>query len=271
MIGGHMNRLTIALGQIDLTLGQPDRNLAAVRALAEAAREQGADLLLLPELWGSAYDLERAAAHATSREAGLFAETAQIAREHAIAIAGSLLEQEGSHVYNTATLVDARGNCVGAYRKLHLVPMLEEDRYLSAGDKASAFDTSLGRCALAVCYDLRFPELWRHYALEGARFVLIPAEWPRTRIAHWGALLQARAIENQIFIVATNRVGTSKNEIFGGHSMIVSPWGEILVEGAAEPGLLVAQVDLDEVDRVRERVPVFQNRRPDVYESWTKT
>ncbi|MEW5720676.1 MAG: nitrilase-related carbon-nitrogen hydrolase, partial [Chloroflexota bacterium] len=150
----------------------------------------------------------------------------------------------------------------------HLVPMLDEPKFLVGGDDAPVFDARFGKFALAVCYDLRFPELWRHYALAGARLIFIPAEWPQKRIAHWRALLPARAIENQFFIAGCNRVGTSKGETFGGNSLIVDPRGEILAQGDARGALLIAQIDLDLVDKVRAQVPVFRDRRAEVYGKW---
>ncbi len=290
-----MTTLTIALAQIDLVLGNPARNFESARAKIVEAKARGAEIIVLPELWSSAYDLENATAHASALDTGTFAEVAALARENQIAVVGSLLEKEvadphtpqsvavsatdpagprgatpsgGARVFNTATLVDARGQRLGAYRKLHLVPMLDEDKFLAGGDDASVLDASFGTCALAICYDLRFPELWRHYALMGARLVFLPSEWPIQRITHWRTLLPARAIENQIFIAATNRVGTSKGETFGGHSMVVNPWGEILVEGDERAALLLAQIDLDRVAEVRERVPVFRDRRAEVYRKW---
>jgi predicted amidohydrolase len=264
------SRLTLALAQIDLALGDAARNLHTARACVAQAQARGADVVVLPELWSSAYDLERAAVHASALDQGMFAMVADLAREYHIAIVGSLLEARAGKIYNTATFHDARGNRVGMYRKLHLVPMLDEDKYLAGGDDANVFDTEFGTFALAVCYDLRFPELWRHYALAGAHLVFIPAEWPQKRIAHWRTLLPARAIENQIFIAACNRVGTSKGETFGGSSMIVDPWGEILVQGDEREALLIAHIDLDVVDQVRARVPVFRDRRAEVYAKWVR-
>ncbi len=262
------NLLTLALAQIDLALGEPARNLASARTHISEAKARGAEIVVLPELWSSAYDLEHAAAHASALDGGMFAAMANLARANQIAIVGSLLEARAGRVYNTATFFDARGDRVGAYRKLHLVPMLDEDKFLTGGDDARVFDAPFGKFALGVCYDLRFPELWRHYALAGARVVFLPAEWPQKRIAHWRALLPARALENQMFVVGCNRVGTSKGETFGGDSMIVNPWGEILVEGDDHAALLLAQIDLDLVDDVRQRVPVFRDRRAEVYGKW---
>jgi predicted amidohydrolase len=262
------NHLTLALAQIDLTLGDTSRNLHTARTYIAHAKAHGADVVVLPELWASAYDLEHASIHAAALDQGLFATVADLAREYAIAIVGSLLEMREGKIYNTATFHDARGNRLGLYRKVHLVPMLDEDKFLTAGEDAEVFDTPFGKCALAICYDLRFPELWRHYALAGARLIFIPAEWPHKRIAHWCALLPARAIENQMFIAACNRVGTSKGETFGGNSMIVDPWGDLLIHADACEQLCLARINLDVVDEVRARVPVFRDRRAEVYARW---
>jgi omega-amidase len=263
-----MKILTLALAQIDLALGNPTKNLEAARTKIEQAKARGADVVILPELWGTAYDLEHAITHASTLGTGMFAAVTNAARENQIAVVGSLLEMLDGKIYNTATFIDARGQRVGLYRKLHLVPMLEEDKFLTGGGDARVFDAEFGRSALGICYDLRFPELWRHYAVEGARVVFLPAEWPIQRITHWRALLPARAIENQIFVIGCNRVGTSKDQTFGGHSMIINPWGEILIEGDERDALLVAPIDLDMVDDVRQRVPVFRDRRTDVYVKW---
>jgi predicted amidohydrolase len=201
---------------------------------------------------------------------GLFAEVTHSARTKEIAIVGSLLERAGDRGYNTATFVNTRGEQIAAYRKIHLVPMLDEDKYLSAGDEASVFNATdtepPHRAALAVCYDLRFPELFRYFALSGAEMVFLPSEWPTRRIAHFRTLIRARAIENQMFVIATNRVGTSQGEEFGGYSAIVDPWGETVVGAADSEALVLGEIDLSIVEEVRARVPVFANRRPDVYQ-----
>jgi omega-amidase len=264
-----MNTLTIGLAQMDLALGDSTHNLERVCEQANLAKTRGADVLVLPELWSSAYDLEHADTHASALDQGMFAAIANVAREHEISIAGSLLESCDGKIHNTATFHDARGKRIGTYRKLHLVPMLEEDKYLTAGGDAMVFDAPFGRFALAVCYDLRFPELWRHYALNGARVIFIPAEWPQKRIAHWRTLAPARAIENQIFVAGCNRVGTSKGETFGGSSQIIDPLGDILTSGNDQSGLLIAKINLDLVDEARRQVPVFRDRRADVYGTWT--
>ena len=118
---------------------------------------------------------------------------------------------------------------------------------------------------MTICYDLRFPELFRRYALDHARIILVPAEWPHPRREHWRTLLRARAIENQCFIAACNRVGTTGANTFFGASAVIDPWGEALMEGGEAAMLLTVTVDLGLVDTVRQRIPVFADRRADLY------
>ena len=138
---------------------------------------------------------------------------------------------------------------------------------MTPGDALPVFDLPWGRTALAICYDLRFPEMWRHYMQAGAQLILIPAEWPIPRVEHWRLLLRARAVENQLFVVGCNRAGggSDSQHPFGGHSAAVDPWGKVLVEGELEPGLFLATLDLEEVARCRRLFPWLDDRRPDLY------
>lgn len=261
-------KLRVALGQLDIALGDAAANLKTVQELAAQAAEAGAELLVLPELWGSGYLLERADELADELNTGLFASVVALARHHRLDICGSLLEwdPDEGRAFNTATLYDADGMLRGSYRKIHRFGLMDEDRYLGAGDDAPLLNTGWGSVALAICYDLRFPELFRRYALEGARIVLLPSEWPAPRIEHWRTLVRARAIENQCFVIACNRVGADRANTFGGRSAVVDPWGAVLVEGGDGPELLHATLDLDLVDEVRGRIPVWNDRRPELYE-----
>src|SRR6266508_3901717 len=260
-----MQTLTIALAQMDIALGNRAANLATVRAYAEQAAARRADLLVLPELWSTGYDLEHAEELADTVGEGLFAEVAEIARVHRLMIAGSTLARRAGRPTNTATLYGVDGTLLADYSKIHLFGLMDEDRYLSAGQVAPIFDLPWGRGALAICYDLRFPELFRSYATRGAGVILLPSEWPHPRLEHWRTLAQARAIENQCFLVACNRVGADRNSKFCGHSLIVDPWGTTLVEGGEDGELLLATLDLTAVAAVRERMTVLRDRRPELY------
>jgi len=258
-------KLKISLGQFDIHHADPQANLEKAGVLAAEASQAGSQLLVLPELWHSGYDLEHWQMHAQLLDQGIYTEIASLARKHRLWIAGSTLELRNGKPSNTITIFDDEGSLKACYRKIHLFRLMEEDRWLTPGDELQLVDTPWCRLGLAICYDLRFPELFRQYALAGAEMVILPSQWPAARIDHWQTLVRARAIENQVFIAAVNRVGTSQDTVFGGHSAVIGPWGEVCVEGGNAEVLLTALLDLDDVDRARRRIPVFQDRRPDIY------
>lgn len=259
--------ITIALAQMAVALGRPKENKVTAQGLAAQAVAQGADLLLLPELWATGYDLDRARQYTAPLDSGHFALMADLARTHQLYVAGTALEANpNGRPFNTAALYGPDGNCVDAYRKVHLWAPLGEVEHLSPGDALPTFDLPWGRMAMAICYDLRFPELWRRLADAGAQLVLIPAEWPTRRVEHWRLLLRARAVENQLFVAGCNRAGTDADGEFGGHSAVVDPWARVLVEGGSNPGLLVTTLEMDEVTRARSLFPFLADRRPEVYD-----
>ncbi len=258
--------IRIALAQIEVVPGQLARNLCTARDVTAQAADQEIDLLMLPELWPTGYDLVRAGAYACPLDEGPFALMAELARAHQIYITGTALEANpDGYPFNTAVLYGPEGNRIGAYRKVHLFPPLGEVEHMAPGQALPTFDLPWGRTALAICYDLRFPELWRSYTDAGAKLILIPAEWPVQRVEHWQLLLRARAVENQFFVAGCNRAGADTDGEYGGHSAVIDPWGRVLVEGGLESGLFFATLDLDEVSRSRRRLPALDDRRPEVY------
>ena len=257
--------ITIALAQMDVAAGQPEANLERARDFAAQAREAGADLLLLPELWLHGYDLERAGEWAAPLGEGGFAHMAGLARDYGLHVAGSLLEQHAEGVSNTAVLYAPGGALLGSYRKIHLFRLMQEPRYLVAGERATLCPTPWGPTGLSICYDLRFPELYRTMALAGAVLFLVPAQWPVRRVEAWLLLAHARAVENELIVAACNRVGDDGEVIFPGRSCVVDPWGHALVEGDDQEGLLIARADLREVRKARRYLTVYEDRRPDAY------
>ena len=258
--------ITVALVQMAVALGQPEQNEATARTWAAQAAAQGAGLLLLPELWPTGYDLDRAGEYAAPLDGGHFALMADLAQTHRLYVAGTALEANPDGLpFNTAALYGPDGARIGAYRKVHLWAPLGEVEHMTPGHTLPTFDLPWGRLALAICYDLRFPELWRRYADAGAQLVLIPAEWPVRRVEHWRLFLRARAVENQFFVAGCNRAGAGADGEFGGYSAAVDPWGHLLVEGGSEPGLFLATLDLDQVARSRDLFPFLADRRPEVY------
>ena len=259
-------KLTISLAQMDVILAEPERNLVTARQMVTDAAQRGSDVVVLPELWSTGYDLENADQYATATDAGIFAEVAQLARQHGIAILGSCLSLLAEGEYgNTAVYINNQGQLLGQYSKIHLFQLMDEHLHLTAGEKLTVVETEWGLGGLSICYDLRFPEIFRAYALSGVQMVFLPSEWPHPRLAHWQTLLRARAIENQMYLIACNRVGNSNNTDFFGHSCIIDPWGEIVVEAGESEVLLTAEIDLAKVDAARAKIPVFADRRPELY------
>ena len=257
--------LTIALAQMDVPPGQPEVNLGRARDFAIQAREAGADLLLLPELWLHGYDLERAEEWAAPLGEGGFAHMAGLARESGLHLAGTLLERHDGGVSNTAVLYAPDGTLLGSYRKIHLFRLMQEPRYLVPGDHATLCPTPWGPVGLAICYDMRFPELFRAMALAGAVLFLVPAQWPVRRVEAWFLLARARAAENELFVAACNRVGSDGQVTFPGRSCLVDPWGNTLVEGDSNERLLIAHADMQEVRKTRRYLTVYEDRRPEAY------
>jgi predicted amidohydrolase len=252
---------------MNIALGDVKRNFSRMEKLTEEAGRRGSHLVVFPELWSTGYALDRGKDLADQLNSGMFAQISTVATQNNISVVGSIMEKRGLEVANSASFFNPKGRMMGIYRKIHLFRLMDEDRYLQPGSSPLTIDLPWGKTSLAICYDLRFPELFRRYALEGAKIVIIPAEWPIARIEHWRALLIARAIENQCYVIAANAAGQTGDTVFGGHSMIVDPWGKIIIEGSDEPNLLTVDIELDRVDEVREAIPVFEDRRPETYET----
>jgi omega-amidase len=258
-------KIIISLAQMELEMGNISHNLQMVLGMVMEARKRSSQLILIPELWSSGFDLQNRAIH-SKENANLIATMLKLASENKIWIGGSWLEEKNGNFFNTFNLFPPVGLTPIKYAKAHLFRLMEEDQWLSPGNNIQLADLQWGMTGLSVCYDLRFPELFRYYALHGASLILIVAEWPLRRINHWTTLLRARAIENQLFIAGVNSVGKTGDETFGGKSAIINPWGEPLVEGNENSsGLLTAEIDLNEVSRIRNWMPIFKDRRPDIY------
>ncbi len=257
-------RWNLVLAQWETTPDGPEANAArAVRLLEDAPR---ADVVVFPELWTTGYaPAQEGARWPDSRPA--LSRIAGWARERAVnVVAGSVAEASAEGLRNTAWAFDRAGNPVARYDKVHLFRPFGEDALFIPGGRLCAFRLDGIPCAVLICYDLRFPEAARNLALMGARVLFVPARWPRQRIAHWRTLLAARAIENQCFVVGVNAASRGEGgERSGGQSMVIDPWGRVLVEGGAEAAVLAAEIDLAEVDAVRAAIPVFADRVPSVY------
>ncbi len=259
---------SIALAQMTLNRAEPETNSKKADNWVRNASDQGAEIVLLPELWASGYDLKNCEIYGTPIHEGIFAKMRSMANKYNIAVGGSLIERENDAFYNTFVLYSASGEMIASYRKIHLFGWLEEDIYFKAGNQLVLVESDWGKMGLATCYDLRFPELFRAYAVKGAELILLVAEWPQRRVAHWQRLLQSRAIENQCFLAAVNKSGVSQGEKLSGYSAVINPMGEYLTQGGENEELLIASIDLKEVNKIRRWMPVLQDRKPEVYQTF---
>lgn len=249
--------------QFNIRLGEVDANVRYVEDALRRLAAAGCTLAVLPEMWDTGYAYKELNELA-QRTPGVVAELGRLSRELGMVIVGSMPEPHGEKVCNTAYVLD-RGELIGTYRKIHLFSLMGEDRSLDGGDQWLVVDTSAGRIGVFICYDLRFPELARRLALEGAEIIVVPAEWPKPRDEHWKALLKARAIENQLFVVAANCCGIQGKLDFFGSSLIIGPKGEHLAEGGYEPCEISATLDFSEMESWRRQIPCFTDRKPECY------
>jgi len=250
--------------QFDVRLGDISRNLDTVQRHIGSLAQHGVQLVLLPEMWSTGFANDELDELSESTPQVL-KDLSDLSRRLHVTIIGSLPEKRKEGIYNTAYVVDKNGSIVDAYRKIHLFPPTGEDRNFRAGREAVVSETSLGLIGLVICYDLRFPELCRSLVLRGARILAVMAEWPAQRLAHWDVLLKARAIENQVFVLAANRCGEDSGLVYAGHSRVISPYGEVMARAGKRAATLTATIDLGLVKSTREQIPCLRDRMPEAY------
>jgi len=258
--------MRIACVQLNIAFGNPKENFRKVEEKVRKAAMLNAEIVVLPEMWNTGYDLTNLEEIADVNGENTKSLLTRLAKElHIHIVGGSVSIKKDNHFFNTMYVVNNTGELVAEYDKVHLFKLMDEHLYLEAGTDKNIFmlnDVDMGG---VICYDLRFPEWFRIHSLAGAKVIFLPAQWPAARIDHWKILLQARAIENQCFIVAVNRVGEDPNNSFNGNSIVIAPWGEILWVGADEETIGLVDINIEEVDEVRQRIPVFKDRRVDIY------
>lgn len=257
------NSVKAAAVQFNITLGDICTNLTHVQQSLEKLAQDGVQLAVLPEMWATGFAYKELNSLAEQTE-GLVSGLAELSAKYHMVIIGSLPEPHDGKVFNTAYVLD-NGKLLGKYRKIHLFSLMQEDRSFDSGDSWLLIDSSVGKIGVFICYDLRFPELARRLAIEGAEILVVPGEWPKPRQEHWRTLLRARAIENQLFVVAANCCGMTGKLDFCGMSMIIDPKGELLAEAGYETQNIVATLDFDLMAAWRQQIPCFNDRKPEIY------
>ena len=261
--------MKIAVAQISCSLGDPEANLLKVRDFSRSAKEAGAELIVFPEMIDTGYSMPVIRARANHWNSGFVPGLQETARKLSIAIVSGVSERVGSSIYNSQVFIDSHGNIPAKYRKTHLyaVAPVEEQTCFAAGDTFATFALGGLQFGFSICYDLRFPEMYRKLATEqkvGA--FLISSAWPFPRDEHFRVLAQARAIENQSYVIASNRVGKDDDLWFCGSSAIIDPRGVVIAAASADCEELI-QADLSQelVLSVRSRVDSLAHRREDLY------
>lgn len=259
--------MRIACLQMDIVYGSPTRNKMNVEAkMKQLHKSQDIDVVVLPELWTTGYDLSRLdeIGDTDGLESRQF--LSNLAKHYQVnLVAGSVAKLKDGAASNTMYVFNKNGDLVSEYSKAHLFRLMDEHLYLSSGDKTGNFMLEGIPSSGLICYDIRFPEWVRTHTREGSEILFVVAEWPSARIDHWRSLLVSRAIENQCYVIACNRVGEDPKTKFGGHSVIINPWGEIISEAGTEETMLTGTIDVSMVKKIREEIPIFQDRRPDLY------
>ncbi len=264
--------LTISIAQIDVATSRPDLNLEKGAALISEAAGRGSELICFPEMWTTGFNWVENARIVEEHET-IVERVAGLAKQWKIWISGSVIAANtGGKPTNASILFSPRGERAVTYNKTHLFSLMDEDEHVAPGDELVLFDAPWGKTGFAVCYDIRFPELYRSYALKGAEVLLNPTAFPHPRREHWRTLVRARAIENQMFMIGTNQVGFEEMGELGkvswcGTSLIIDPWGNTVVEASeTEEELLTASIEVDVVAKTRRKMRVLRDRRPDLYE-----
>lgn len=253
-----------------------DENFKTVEKYLKIVSKENVDLVLLPEMFNCPYETSNFPIYAEIEGGESWQKCSSLAKKYNIYLAaGSMPEKDSSgHVYNTAYIFDREGNQIGKHRKAHLFDIsvkggqtFKESDTLTAGNQATVFETEFGTIGICICYDVRFPELARLMVDKGAKVILIPGAFNMTTgPAHWEILFRNRALDNQVFVLGT---APARNEASGyisyGHSIVVSPWGDIIEQMEEKEGYIINELDLSQVDKVREELPLLLHRRKDMY------
>ena len=277
-----MNSIKIALCQMNV-VDNKEQNIEKAIQMIKESKKQGADLAVLPEMFNCPYENEKFIEYAERLDdSKTLNEIANVAKEENIhVLAGSVPELERDDekgtesIYNTSVFFDNAGKPLGKHRKMHLFDIdvkgkiyFKESDTLSAGNDFTVINTDLARIGIGICYDIRFVELSRIMALNGAEILIFPGAFNLTTgPAHWELLFRSRALDNQVYAIGV-APALDKDASYNsyGHSIAVNPWGEVIEELDYSEELKIVEIDLDEIKRVREEIPVLKNRRVDLYE-----
>ena len=256
----------------------PDKRANLQKAdsmIRKAFLDNGSDIIVLPEMFNCPYDYNYFSRFSETLQGETASMLSRIAKELNIyIIGGSIPEKDGDNIYNTSLIFGKDGKIVALHRKIHLFDIniknsisFKESRFITPGKDITVFNTDICTIGVAICYDMRFPELIRKMTLMGAKLIIVPAAFNTiTGPAHWHITSRTRALDNQVyFACASPARDTGGTYTAYGHSLIVDPWGSIIAEAGEEEALLNAKLDLTEIERIRKELPLLKHRKPDIY------
>jgi predicted amidohydrolase len=261
--------MKIAAAQIACALGDVAANIGKMREFCARAKTEGVELIVFPEASDTGYSMPVIHDLAKPWTEGAVPALREMAKEFSLSIVCGVSERDGNRVYNTQAFIDPNGEIVASYRKTHLFVLApnDESSCYTPGDKFVSIASGGFNFGLSICYDLRFPEVSRALALEhGADILLVSSAWPLPRVEHLRALSIARAIENQCYLVLANRTGVDAGVTCCGMSAIIDPSGVMLASASGDrEDLLIADISSEVIAAARNKIPVFANRRTDLY------
>lgn len=253
-----------------------ERNMVCLEEHIDKVMPEAPDLITLGEMFSCPYITENFPLYAEAEGGHIWQKLSALAAKYSIYLsAGSVPEVEDGHIYNTAYVFDRNGSQIAKHRKMHLFDIdiaggqsFKESDTLTPGNRVTVFDTEFGKIGLCICFDFRFPELGRLMALAGAKLILVPAAFNMTTgPAHWEIMFRSQALNNQCFVAGTSPArDTDFSYVAWGHSLLVSPWGDIIQEMDEKEGWIISEINLDDVDKIRRQLPLLSARRTDVYE-----
>jgi predicted amidohydrolase len=271
-----MSCFKIALCQMNV-IDDKKQNINKAKELIEIAAKNCAEIVALPEMFNCPYNKKRFLPFAEAIDTGeTIYEMKELAKKLGIYImAGSIPELCDSKLYNTSVAIDNSGQVMAVHRKMHLFDVdipgkitFKESDIFTSGNSITVFDTEFCKMGICICYDLRFPELIRLMTLSGAKIIFAPSAFSKaTGEAHWESLIRIRAIDNQVYIAATSPARDEHSRFLAhGHSMVVDPWGSITCEAQHHEELVYSNIDLTQLERIRDEFPLLKHRRCDVYD-----
>ncbi len=266
--------MKIALAQIDCTPGDITKNLDHIDFYITKAKSDGNDLIVFPEMSDLGYDMKLILKNAQDWDSGPSQKISDLAKSNDIAVVAGIAERDGDDVYNTLVIVDRTGKILGKYRKIHLITAkpICEHHHLKQGNALVLHTINGITCGFMTCYDIRFPEMARALTLSGAQMLITPSAFPLVRGEHWKTILTCRAIENQVYVAAPNRIGNDAGITFGGATRLIDPYG-VTISSASEidSTLITGNVDLNHLEQVRSKMKIQQDRQPKLYNTWPNT